>query len=131
MTVLPFVSVRTTSRSLSRRAWAAASPFAPPRPANSPLSLPLQNPSVPEDAAVVVVAEPQATLPESAAAAIRKYMNEPRKSGAKGKLIVLAGAVPGPDDKVVKTGLEGLLAEFDHEVGRFLWQALDRGRVRR
>jgi hypothetical protein len=82
-----------------------------------PLVFPPQTPTVPDDATILVVAEPQSTLPEAAVGAIRKFMTEPRKGGGKGKLIVLAGAVPGPDDKVVKTGLEGLLAEFDVRLG--------------
>lgn len=83
-----------------------------------PLTFPAQNPTVPDDAAVVVVAEPQSALPPAAVGAIRKYMTEPRKGEGKGKLIVLAGAVPGPNDKgVAPTGLEGLLAEFDVRLG--------------
>jgi hypothetical protein len=45
-------------------------------------------------------------------------MNPTRPGAKKGKLIVLAGATPGPNDKgVVKTGLEGLLAEFNVRLG--------------
>ena len=69
-------------------------------------------PKVPDDASVVVVAEPQAPLSEPHVAAIRQYMTEPR-GAKKGKLIVLSSARFGPKDKVVPTGLEGLLLEFN------------------
>src|SRR5947207_15838423 len=35
----------------------------------------------------------------------------------KGKLIVLAGAATGPDGKMIKTGLEPLLAELNVKLG--------------
>src|SRR5205807_2440497 len=80
-----------------------------------PLVFPIKNPSVPDDAAVVIVAEPQTPLSNDAADALRRYMNNPTK---KGKMIVLAGASPGPNDKgIIKTGLEGLLAEFNVRLG--------------
>ncbi|MDB5311083.1 MAG: ABC-type uncharacterized transport system [Gemmataceae bacterium] len=83
-----------------------------------PLTFPLQNPVVPDDATVVIVAEPQTPLAPAAAAAIQKYMAEPRKSGGKGKLIVAAGAAAGPDGRgVVKTGLEGVLSGFGVRLG--------------
>jgi hypothetical protein len=83
-----------------------------------PLTFTGPSPSIPADAAIVVVAEPQTTLSDVAAGAIRKYMTEPRPDGRKGKLIVLAGAVTGPDNKgVVRTGLEGLLAEMNVQLG--------------
>ena len=74
--------------------------------------------AIPEDASVVVVAEPQTPLSAAAVAAIRKYMTNPRPDGRKGKLIVLAGATPGADNKgVAKIGLEELLAEFNVKFG--------------
>src|SRR5205814_9690577 len=67
-----------------------------------PLPLPAENPVVPDDAAVVVIAEPLNPFPDSAVAALRKYMTNPTK---KGKLVFLSGAVAGPDGKMLKTGL--------------------------
>ncbi|HXD86393.1 MAG TPA: Gldg family protein [Urbifossiella sp.] len=79
-----------------------------------PLVFALQNPSVPADASVVVVANPQTPLAESAVKALHDYMMGPLK----GKLVVLAGAVPGPNNKgMMKTGLEGLLNELDVRLG--------------
>ncbi len=85
-----------------------------------PLELALENPTVPADAAVVVIAEPQVPFSPVAAAAIRKYMNDPAK---KGRLLVLAGIVPGPNNQgVMKTGLEDVLAEMNVRLGeRFVY----------
>ena len=78
-----------------------------------PLVFTPQNPAVPDGAAVVVVAQPQSPLGEAAVGALRKYMTE-----RKGKLIVLAGADPGPAGQPLpKTGLEGLLAELNVRLG--------------
>jgi hypothetical protein len=79
-----------------------------------PLHFPAENPSVPDDAAVVVVADPKTTFPEPAVAALRKYMNNPAK---KGKLLVLASALKAPDRKILKTGLEPFLAELNVQLG--------------
>ncbi len=86
---------------------------------------------VPEDAAVVVIAGPRQEFSTDALSALRTYMSVPRKvkekdpadpskekeRDIKGKLYVLMGVVPGPGDKMVSTGLEGLLSEFDVDVG--------------
>lgn len=77
-----------------------------------PLAFPLKDPAVPADAAAVVVMDPQTPLGEGAAAAVRRYVVD-----RKGKLVVLAGGVPGPDGKPVKTGLEGLLSELGVRLG--------------
>jgi hypothetical protein len=83
-----------------------------------PLSFPIKDPAVPNDASVVIVAEPQTPLSPASAEAIRKYMTL-----RKGKLIVLAGAAPGPNDRgMAKTGLESLLTEFNVRLGdKFLY----------
>jgi len=85
-----------------------------------PLAFPLENPSVPADAAVVVVAEPRVPFSPAAAAAIKKYMDDPAK---KGRLLVLAGIVPGPNNQgVMKTGLEDVLGEMGVRLGqRFVY----------
>src|SRR5262249_33553379 len=67
-----------------------------------PLTLARENPTIPDDAAVVVVAGPQVPFSEAAVGALRKYVSTPRAAdGKKGKLIVLAGTVPGPGGKGV------------------------------
>lgn len=68
-------------------------------------------PKVPDDATVVVVAEPRQPLAEAHVAALRQYMTEPR-GGKKGKLVVFAGPQFGANDKVLRTGLEELLETF-------------------
>jgi hypothetical protein len=86
---------------------------------------------VPEDAAVVVVAGPRQQFSPEAINALRAYMAVPRKvkekdpadpskekeRDVKGKMYVLMGVVPGPGDKMVSTGLEPFLGEFDVEAG--------------
>jgi hypothetical protein len=83
-----------------------------------PLTFTPKTTAVPADASVVIVAEPVTALSPAAVDALRKYM-----SSNKGKLIVLAGAAPGPNDKgIAKTGLEPLLAEFNVRLGeKFLY----------
>lgn len=68
---------------------------------------------VPEDAAVVVVADPTAPLTPAAVAAVTEFMSKPRPDGKKGKLVVFASGIGrGADDKPLKTGLEPLLGTF-------------------
>ena len=80
-----------------------------------PLKFDPKDAKVPDDAAVVIVAQPTQPLADAHVAALRKYMTEPRPGNKKGKLIVLAGAAfgPPPKNEVLRTGLEGLLAEFN------------------
>ncbi len=77
-----------------------------------PLTFDPKDAKVPDDAAVVVVAEPRGPLSDAAVAAIRKYMSTPRAENKKGKLFVLSGARFGADRKVIRTGLEPLLSEY-------------------
>ena len=79
-----------------------------------PLNFPAEMPTVPADADLVVVADPQSALAEPVVAALRAFMNNPAK---KGKLIVLVSAHAGPDRKMIKTGLEPLLAELNVQLG--------------
>jgi hypothetical protein len=76
-----------------------------------------QNPKVPADCAILVVADPRQTLSKETAAAIKAYMTESKgdKDNKKaGKLIVLAGASTTPGGGgVPETGLEDLLAGFN------------------
>jgi len=84
-----------------------------------PLKLTGDNPAVPDDADIVVVADPTTPFSDAQAAALRRYMFSTKK---KGKLVVLAGANVGPDRKMLKTGLEPLLAELNVRLGtRFIY----------
>jgi hypothetical protein len=72
------------------------------------------NAKVPDDASVVVVAEPRAPFAEPIVAAFRQYMTQPRgPENKKGKLILMDSGRFGPDGKVPATGLEPLLKEFN------------------
>src|SRR5262249_41439176 len=73
---------------------------------------------VPDDAEMVVVAGPRMPLPEYALKALRDYMTPPADKSSKktGKLIVMLDQVLSPSKEPVKTGLEGLLAEFNVKV---------------
>ncbi len=78
---------------------------------------------VPDDAAVVVVADPTAPIPPNGIKALEEFMNKPRADGkTKGKLIVLAGAQAGTDNKALQTGLEPILQTFGVRLSdRFLY----------
>ena len=78
-----------------------------------PLEFDLANPKVPDDASVVIVADPRAPFPKDQAAAIEKFVTGP----SKGKLVVLASPFPKPDGSgVSETGLEGVLAALSVEL---------------
>ncbi len=79
-----------------------------------PLNFEKENPKVPDDCAVLVVADPQKPLDVKYVEAIRKYMVE-----RKGKLVVLSGATPPEltQRKVLPTGLEPLLVQFNVSLG--------------
>jgi hypothetical protein len=82
-----------------------------------PLDLSTASPTVPDDANVVIVADPTKALSEGAQGALRKYV-----SAKKGKLIVLVGANAAADRKMITTGLEGLLGDLNVRLGtRFLF----------
>ena len=83
---------------------------------------------VPDDAVAVVVAGPQRTMSDFAAAALGKYMDKPNaKGGKKGKLLVLAGVVTNAEGKMMPLGLESLLAEYHVDLGNNRILQLDRG----
>src|SRR5262249_23013259 len=50
-----------------------------------PLKLPKDSPEIPNDCAVLVIADPQREVPPNQVEAIRKYMTEPLPDGRKGK----------------------------------------------
>jgi hypothetical protein len=71
------------------------------------------NPKVPDDATLVIVADPRTTLSETSVNALRTFMQAKKPDGSTGKLIVMAGARTQPGTKaILKTGLEELLDEF-------------------
>jgi hypothetical protein len=70
---------------------------------------------IPADAGLVVVARPTRPLADPAIKALRDYVTAGAE-GKKGKLVVLLDAA-STGDKPIKTGLEGLLAEFGVKVG--------------
>jgi len=72
------------------------------------------DPQIPADATVVCIADPTSKLSDGAIRALTKYMGSPRPDGTKGKLLVIAGAHPDPQQprQILKLGLEPLLAEF-------------------
>jgi hypothetical protein len=84
-----------------------------------PLTLDKDNPKVPNDCAVLVIADPQRTIPANHSEAIRKYLTEPLPDNRKGKLLILAGATPPTRTqlKVVPTGLETWLPQFNVSLG--------------
>jgi hypothetical protein len=83
-----------------------------------PLEFDLAAPKVPDDAAVVVLADPTAAIPADQLGALRSYMTAPRANGKKGKLLVLSSPRPNADGKgVVDTGLNALLGEFGLSLG--------------
>lgn len=82
------------------------------------LRLPAEQPNVeykiPDDADIVVVADPLSPLSEKLVTALEKYMANPRPNGKpKGKLLVLAGANPQPGSRaLLATGLDSLLIQY-------------------
>ncbi len=83
-----------------------------------PLTFDLSKPEVPDDATVLVIADPVSAIPPEQVAAVRTYLTTPRKNGKKGKLVVLSSPRPNPDGKgLLVTGLETLLAEHGISLG--------------
>jgi hypothetical protein len=74
---------------------------------------------VPDDAEVVVIAGPRQPLSQPALDALRKYLTTPRGSKKKkGKLIALLDVVVDTQEKkMLHTGLEALLRDYNVEVG--------------
>ncbi len=83
--------------------------------------------TVPDDAAVVIVAGPTKPLPQATIDALRKYMRDIHKEKdpvdpsktreRKGKLMVLADVVPDPEtNRMASLNLEQLLGEYDVDV---------------
>ncbi len=90
----------------------------------APLSFDATGPAkVPDDASVVVVADPTSPLTPAGVQAITDFMTKPRDGNKKGKLIVLAGGSSrGADEKPLRTGLEPLLGTFGVQLSdRFMF----------
>jgi hypothetical protein len=84
-------------------------------------------PTVPDDALVVIVADPLKMTPEKASV-LDAYLKRPKKDAVEpGKLIVLADVHYGPDGKVLPTGLEGLLQNCSVQIGQNVLLAITRG----
>lgn len=66
---------------------------------------------VPDDADLVVVLDPLGPLPQSAVAALRRYLAPADQKAKKGRLIVFTSAQPD-GDKLARTGLEPLLEDY-------------------
>lgn len=74
--------------------------------------------AIPEDALMVIVADPLRMTPEKASV-LENYLKRPKKDGVdSGKLIVLLNTHFGQDGKVVPTGLEGILNTYGVQVGQ-------------
>lgn len=79
-----------------------------------PLTFEIGKAKVPDDATLVVVADPRSGLSPDAVQAITTYMNTPNADGKKGKLLLMHGPNPTPGNTGVQpSGLEGLLAQFN------------------
>ncbi|HQR41814.1 MAG TPA: Gldg family protein, partial [Gemmatales bacterium] len=80
---------------------------------------------VPDDALAVIVADPVRMTPEKAKV-LDDYVSRPRKDGIEpGKLICFFDPHYGPDNKVLQTGLEGLLMKFGVQIGQDVIYAVD------
>jgi hypothetical protein len=74
------------------------------------LGAPGVEPKVPDDADLVVVLDPQSSLPEPTIIAIQKFLSGANPKKKKGRLLVFSGARPTANGKeIVATGLEPLL----------------------
>jgi len=93
-----------------------------------PLAFDLTNPKVPDDASVVLIANPRDQFPKNQADAIQKYMSTPRPDGSHGKLILLTSPYPRADGTGLEdTGLTGLAAYLGVDLGQaYLYNQLIR-----
>lgn len=93
-----------------------------------PLALGGAEAKIPDDATLLVVADPTQPLSDPAAAAVRNFVTGGQKGdGKKGKMVLLAGTHAGLDGRMVATGLEGLLAGWNVQLGTgFLYHAPSR-----
>ncbi len=79
-----------------------------------PLPFDVKAPKIPDDASVIVIADPMLPLGKELVDALTKYMTVPNADGKKGKLIVLAAPHPAPvGGGVIATGLDALLQNFN------------------
>ncbi|MGL6076488.1 MAG: Gldg family protein [Fimbriiglobus sp.] len=87
-----------------------------------PLKLDPLVPRIPEDASILLIADPTMPYTPAEAESIRNYLKNPGPKGRVGKLLLFAGANPSPDKQVmVNIGLDGVLGEYGIVLGdRFL-----------
>ena len=85
-----------------------------------PLAFDPVKPAVPDDAEVVIVADPRSPLAAGEVQAIVEYT----KRAKGGKLLVLAGPTPGPGGAVADAGLAPLMAEYGMNLGDRVLAAL-------
>jgi hypothetical protein len=83
--------------------------------------------SIPDDAAVVVIARPSRPLSQAALSALRSYLNPAKKDAKQGKLIVLMDVVTNRDGTFVQTGLEPFLADYGVQVNNDRILTFDNG----
>ncbi len=95
-----------------------------------PWVLDLADPKVPDDAAVVIIADPRAPFSPTEATALSKYMIADHPGNRRGKLILLSSPFPNPDGTgVAEIGLEGLLLDYSITLGRNYVLSEPRGQV--
>lgn len=81
-------------------------------------------PKIPDDAAIVVVADPTTPVPAGVAAALSAYMDAPRPNGKKGKLVVLSSPRAKVGGGLESTGLDEVLGKLNVRLGtKFLYNA--------
>ena len=81
-----------------------------------PLEFGAANPKVPDDASIVVIARPSLPFAPAAIDALRRYMKPSDDTKKRGKLFVLFDVVLSAENKMVRTGLEDFMKEFNVEV---------------
>lgn len=82
-----------------------------------PLNFDLSNPTVPDDATIVVVANPTTTILPEYAQALRNYMERKLPDGRRGKLLVmLSPRTATGGEAMMNSGLDELLADYGVKV---------------
>lgn len=83
------------------------------------LTFDLKDPKVPDDASVVIIADPRRAFSPEEATALERYMAADLPDKRRGKLIVLSSPYPNADGKgVADTGLEALLLNYSILLGK-------------
>jgi len=78
-----------------------------------PLPFPITDPKVPDDCAVLVIADPRAAFNSAETTAIRTYLDKPNAAGKTGRLIVMSSPTATADKQaVVDLGLDDVLMPY-------------------